>query len=251
LPGGPVFGRIPERGRSSLETVKLVVVGDGGPSARQLEAELEGASGGAIAVVGRADDGRTAVEVVRRRRPDVVLVEVASTEQARPGTGLAIVRELHQISPSARILALAEAADTDLAVAALNAGAHGFLVRPPVADLVAPVQAVASGHSVLPRELLSALVGSAVPRDRELLDQLTPQYTKLWRMVADGLETVQIAERLYVSERTAKRMVAFLLRRLGVANRIQAAALAGHAGLLDEVGAPAEGLFVRDERGPG
>jgi DNA-binding NarL/FixJ family response regulator len=243
---------MPERGRSSLETVKLVVVGDGGPSARQLEVELDGASGGAVAVVGRADDGRTAVEVVRRRRPDVVLVEVAPTEQARPGAGLAIVRELHQISPSTRILALAEAADADLAVAALNAGAHGFLVRPTaVADLVAPVLAVASGHSVLPRELLSALVGSAVPRDRELLDLLTPQYTKLWRMVADGLETVQIAERLYVSERTAKRMVAFLLRRLGVANRIQAAALAGHAGLLDEVGAPAEGILVRDERGPG
>ena len=228
------------------------MVDDGGPSARQLEAALDGASGGAIAVVGRADDGRTAVEVVRRRRPDVVLVEVAPTEQSKPGAGLAIVRELHQISPSTRILALAEAADADLGVAALNAGAHGFLVRPTaIADLVAPVLAVASGHSVLPRELLSALVGSAVPRDRELLDQLTPQYTKLWRMVADGLETVQIAERLYVSERTAKRMVAFLLRRLGVANRIQAAALAGHAGLLDEVGAPAEGIFVRDERGPG
>ena len=55
-------------------------------------------------------------------------------------------------------------------------------------------------------------------------------------MVADGVETMQIAETLFVSERTAKRMVALLLRRLGVANRIQAAALAGQAGLLDSVG---------------
>jgi DNA-binding NarL/FixJ family response regulator len=62
---------------------------------------------------------------------------------------------------------------------------------------------------------------------------------ELWRMVADGLETVQIAERLYVSERTAKRLVASLLRRLKVANRIQAAALAGQTGLLDDVPAPA------------
>jgi DNA-binding NarL/FixJ family response regulator len=75
-----------------------------------------------------------------------------------------------------------------------------------------------------------------VPRDPELLGSLSPEHTDLWRMVADGLETTQIAERLYVSERTAKRMVAFLLRRLGVANRIQAAALAGQAGLLDDVG---------------
>jgi DNA-binding NarL/FixJ family response regulator len=56
--------------------------------------------------------------------------------------------------------------------------------------------------------------------------------------VADGLETMQIAERLYVSERTAKRLVASLLRRLQVANRIQAAALAGQTGLLDDVAVP-------------
>jgi DNA-binding NarL/FixJ family response regulator len=70
---------------------------------------------------------------------------------------------------------------------------------------------------------------------------LNPQYMELWRMVADGLETTQIAERLYVSERTAKRLVASLLRRLKVANRIQAAALAGQTGLLDDVPASAPG----------
>jgi DNA-binding NarL/FixJ family response regulator len=55
----------------------------------------------------------------------------------------------------------------------------------------------------------------------------------LWRLVADGLGVDEIAERLYVSERTVKRMTAALLRRLGVQNRAQAAALAGRAGLLD------------------
>ncbi len=149
------------------------------------------------------------------------------------------VRDLQQASSSTRLLAVAGQTDSDLAVALLNAGALGFLVRPAVAgDVVASVLAVASGHAIVPREFLSGLVGSAVPRDSTLLDDLTAQYVDLWRMVADGLETTQIAERLYVSERTAKRMVAFLLRRLGVANRIQAAALAGQAGLLDDVVAP-------------
>jgi DNA-binding NarL/FixJ family response regulator len=81
--------------------------------------------------------------------------------------------------------------------------------------------------------LLPSLVGTAVARRPELLDTLTPEDRQLWRMVADGVETMQIAETLFVSERTAKRMVALLLRRLGVSNRIQAAALAGQAGLLD------------------
>jgi DNA-binding NarL/FixJ family response regulator len=234
LPGiAPAQGAArPGDGGSSLQTVTLVVIGDG-PEAGPLEAGLDGASGGVLRVVGRADGARSGVELVRRLRPDVAVVELAGA----PGAGLAAVRELHQASPPTRLLVLAPQADSDVAVATLNAGALGFLVRPAIAgDVVASVLAVASGHAVLPRELLSGLVGSAVPRDPELLDALTPQYADLWRMVADGLETTQIAERLYVSERTAKRMVAFLLRRLGVANRIQAAALAGQAGLLDDVG---------------
>lgn len=207
----------------------LVVIGSD-PEGSQLEAGLDGAAGGVVRVVGRADDGRSGVELVRRRRPDVAVVDLG-------GAGLGLVRELREASPSTRLLAVAGQADADLAVAVLKAGALGFLVRPADAgDLVAPVLAVASGHAVVPRELLAGLVGSAVPRDPVLLDGLTSQYADLWRMVADGLETTQIAERLYVSERTAKRMVAFLLRRLGVANRIQAAALAGQAGLLDDVG---------------
>jgi DNA-binding NarL/FixJ family response regulator len=225
-----------------LRTVKLVVIAGSDPSARRMEAGLDGASKGAVTVVGRADDDRAAVELVRRVRPDVAVVDLVGTEPPKSPVGLATVRELTRAAPLTRILAVGDGADADSAVAALTAGAHGFLVRPAdPADLVAPVLAVASGHSVLHGQLLSALVGSAMPRDAELLGTFNPQYTELWRMVADGLETTQIAERLYVSERTAKRMVAFLLRRLRVANRIQAAALAGQAGLLDEVRAPAEG----------
>jgi two-component system nitrate/nitrite response regulator NarL len=225
-----------------VDTVKLVVIADGDASARRLESGLDGGSRGAITVVGRADDGRSGVELVRRVRPDVAVIDLAGGEPSKSPVGLGTIRELSGVVRSTRILAVGDGGDTDQAVAALTAGAHGFLIRPDDAtDLVAPVLAVASGHSVLHGQLLSALVGSAMPRDPELLDIFTPQYQELWRMVADGLETTQIAERLYVSERTAKRMVAFLLRRLKVTNRIQAAALAGQAGLLDEVRVPAEG----------
>ena len=214
------------------------MIGDGGSEAGQLEAGLDGASGGVLRVAGRAGDRRAGADLVRRRRPDVAVVDLAGLPAA-PSEAADTIRELHAASPSTRLLAVAGHADADLAVATLNAGALGFVVRPAdLRDLVAPVMTVASGHTVVPRDLLSGLVGSSLPRDTGLLDALTPEYADLWRMVADGLETTQIAERLYVSERTAKRMVAFLLRRLGVANRIQAAALAGQAGLLDDVGAP-------------
>jgi DNA-binding NarL/FixJ family response regulator len=228
-----------------LETVKVVVIAGSDGSAGRLQSGLHGGSNGTVIVEGSALDTRSAVELVRRVRPDVTVVDLDGSDEPSKA-GLATIREVARVAPPTRILALCDSADAEPAVEALTAGAHGVLVRPAdAADLVAPLLAVAFGHSVLHRPLLAALVGSAAPRDSErdaeFLDTLNPQYMELWRMVADGLETIQIAERLYVSERTAKRLVASLLRRLKVANRIQAAALAGQTGLLDDVAAQAPG----------
>jgi len=209
--------------------VRLALVDDGGPFGRGVETTIEGASGGAVAVVGRTDDHRAAVDLVRRRRPHVVLLDLALGP-----AGMAALRELHRSTPVTRVVAVAEEADVTLVSTTFRAGAHGLLLASTAPeDLVAPILAAASGHCVLPGALLPSLVGTAVARRPELLDTLTPEDCQLWRMVADGVETMQIAETLFVSERTAKRMVALLLRRLGVSNRIQAAALAGQAGLLD------------------
>lgn len=228
-----------------MDTVKVVVIAGDEASAGQLQAGLDGGSDGAVVVLGSALDTRSAVELVRRVRPNVTIVDAGGSDQESK-SALATIREVARMAAPTRILALSDSADAEPAVEALTAGAHGVLVRPADgADLVAPVLAIAFGHCVLHRPLLAALVGSATPRDAErdaeFIDTLNPQYMELWRMVADGLETIQIAERLYVSERTAKRLVASLLRRLKVANRIQAAALAGQVGLLDDVPAPAPG----------
>jgi DNA-binding NarL/FixJ family response regulator len=228
-----------------VDTIKVVVIAGSDASAGRLQGGLDGGSNGAVIVEGSAFDTRSAVELVRRVRPNVTIIDLGDPDEPSK-SGLATIREVARNAPLTRILALSGSADAEPAVEALTAGAHGVLVQPAnAADLVAPVLAVAFGHSVLHRPLLGALVGSTAPRegdrDAELLEALNPQYMELWRMVADGLETIQIAERLYVSERTAKRLVASLLRRLKVANRIQAAALAGQTGLLDDVPAPAPG----------
>jgi two-component system, NarL family, nitrate/nitrite response regulator NarL len=73
---------------------------------------------------------------------------------------------------------------------------------------------------------------SAPMETSAVVGRLTPQEVELWRLVARGLHNAEIARHVYVSERTARRMVASLVRRLGVANRVQAAALAGRAGLV-------------------
>jgi two-component system, NarL family, nitrate/nitrite response regulator NarL len=216
-------------GGIQLDIVRLALVDDGGQFGRGVEEMIEGASGGAITVVGRTDDHRAAVDLVRKRRPEVVLLDLGLGP-----AGMTALRELHRSTPVTRVVAVADEVDVNLVSTTFRAGAHGVLLKSTTpADLVAPLLAAASGHCVLPAALLPSLVGTAVARRPELLDTLTPEDRQLWRMVADGVETMQIAETLFVSERTAKRMVALLLRRLGVSNRIQAAALAGQAGLLD------------------
>lgn len=211
--------------------MRLALVDDGGLFGRDVEQLIDQASAGAVTVVGRTEDVRGAVDLVRRRRPHVLLLDLALG-----AAGIAALRELHRSTPVTRIVAVTDEADVSLVSSTFRAGAHGLLLKSTTPDaLVAPLLAAASGHCVLPAVILPSLVGTTVARRPELLETLTLEDRQLWRMVADGVETMQIAETLFVSERTAKRMVALLLRRLGVANRIQAAALAGQAGLLDAV----------------
>jgi DNA-binding NarL/FixJ family response regulator len=85
---------------------------------------------------------------------------------------------------------------------------------------------------------MTALLDAKASSGETLLAGLGADDVALLRLVATGLESIEIAEQLHVSERTAKRLVAALLRRIEVANRVQAAAFAGRAGLLDWDAAP-------------
>ena len=87
------------------------------------------------------------------------------------------------------------------------------------------------GWSVLPDSLLRFLLDRAPTDPQGIADRLTADERRLWRLVAAGVGTTEIALTLHVSERTAKRLVAGLLRRLKVASRVEAAALAGKVGL--------------------
>ena len=132
------------------------------------------------------------------------------------------------------MLALSGTEDIGLAAAALRAGATGFLGKSADPDvLVAPLLTIAAGVRVLPADLLDALLAAGDRAGDGLLERLDRRDLQLWRLLARGLETAEIAKPMLVSERTAKRMIAALLHKLGAANRIEAAALAGRYGLLD------------------
>lgn len=111
---------------------------------------------------------------------------------------------------------------TEPAIAALAAGVEALVTkaaRPE--DLLAPVLAVLQGWRVLSPSLLDGLLAKARRPGSEVLADIDDESLTLWLLVAEGLELSRIAERLYVSERTAKRMVADLRDRLGANTRIE------------------------------
>jgi DNA-binding NarL/FixJ family response regulator len=209
--------------------VDVVVVDDHPLFTRGLSLLLPGLSGGRVRVVGTTDDASAAAALVRRHHADVAIVDL----HMPPPGGTRAIAAIRRADPLVRVVALSGLAEADAAIEALRAGAAGFL--PKTADpesLVRPLLAVLDGWSVVPEALLRQLLEEATPAgEQTIADRLTADERRLWRLVADGASTVDIATTLHVSERTTKRLVAHLLRRLDVTTRVEAAALAGRVGL--------------------
>jgi DNA-binding NarL/FixJ family response regulator len=213
--------------------IDVVIVDDHELFSRGLELLVTSASGGLIRVAGVTRHGWEAPALVRRHRPGLVLVNV---DMPSPG-GVPAVHKIKDHHPQVGVLALSGGDDRSLALDALSAGADAFIPKSTDPDVVVHLMlTVAAGLSVLPKLLLESLLDPGAHQAQRVLLGLTEHDVTLWRLVANGEKGQDIATRLHVSERTAKRMVASLLRTLGVANRVQAAVLAGSAGLLDDTG---------------
>jgi two-component system nitrate/nitrite response regulator NarL len=214
---------------SRRNPVDLIVVDDHPLFTRGLALLLPEVSDGRVRVVGTTDDASATAALVQRFRADVAVVDV----QMPPPGGSRAIAAVRRVEPTVRVVAMSGMADEDAAVEALRAGASSFL--PKTADpeaLVQPLLAVLDGWSVLPEPLLRRLLERTAPGEEEgIAGQLSADERRLWRLIAAGAGTVDIATALHVSERTAKRLVAHLLRRLHVSSRVEAAALAGRVGL--------------------
>ncbi len=184
-----------------------------------------------IAVVGEAGDGPEAIDVVRRTRPDVVLMDVRM-----PGLdGIEATRRLYDPArPDAppRILILTTFDLDEYVFAGLQAGASGFLLKDTLAsDLLAAVRAVLGGQAVaaptVTRRLIEHFVKVAPrpPRDTSRLDLLTAREREVLVLITRGLSNGEIAETLVLSEGTVKGHVNRILTKLDLRDRVQAVIL--------------------------
>ncbi|MDN5747602.1 MAG: response regulator transcription factor [Pseudonocardia sp.] len=209
----------------------VVIVDDHALFSQGLALLLQARAGQTFTVAGSTTTGEQAVALVGREVADIAIVDLALP----PLGGVETIRRIRAAYPATHVLALSGTEDLGLASAALRAGAAGFLGKSADPDvLVAPLLAIVAGVRVVRPDLLDALLASGDRTADGLLDRLDTRELQLWTLLARGLETSEIAKPMLVSERTAKRMIASLLHRLGAANRIEAAALAGRYGLLDD-----------------
>jgi len=182
-----------------------------------LEQLLAGADG--IEVVGSAADGAQAVEMVLGLHPDVVLMDLQM-----PGIdGVAATRQIVASGAQSQVVVLTSFSDSERIVAALDAGAIGYLLKDTEPeDLLEGVRAAARGESPLnpraARQLLTARASTPV-----LNVDLTPREREVLGLVRQGLANKQIARRLGITERTVKAHLTSTFQRIGVSDRTQAA----------------------------
>jgi DNA-binding NarL/FixJ family response regulator len=187
-----------------------------------------------ITVVGDAADGERALRLVERVAPDVVVMDLNL-----PGlSGIEAIRRLAAVAPQSRVIVLTiSVADSDV-VEAIVAGACGYLLKDATIDeIVSGVRAAAIGDSLLsPRiatGLLERLRDLAANGDgAEHHGELTERELEVLRLVAQGMDNVEIAETLVISPQTAKNHVSNILAKLQLENRIQAAVHAVRRGLV-------------------
>ena len=170
--------------------------------------------------------GQAAVSLCAERRPDVVLMDLSM-----PGMdGVEATRRISEASPGVQIVVLTSFVDRERVLAALDAGAIGYLLKDAEPDeLLRGVHAAARGESPLDPRAARTMLGAQ--RATGPLEELTEREREVLSLVAEGLPNKQIGRRLGISEKTVKAHLTHAFRTIGVDDRIQAGLWARRQGL--------------------
>jgi NarL family two-component system response regulator LiaR len=212
---------------NSSEPIRVMLVDDHTMVRRGLAAFLQVFDD--LELAGEAANGDEAVQLCARLLPDVVLMDLAMPDM----DGVTATRIIRQRFPSVQVLALTSFTEEKLIQNALQAGAIGYLLKDVTADeLAQAIRAAHSGQATISPKVVQAMVHAATQPPAPGHDLTKRERTVLGLMV-EGLNNTEIAARLVVSPSTIKSHVSHILRKLDVASRTEAVALAVRQHLVD------------------
>ena len=188
-----------------------------------LRALLE--AGDDIAVVGEAGTVADALARIPSTRPDVAILDVRLPD----GSGVEVCREIRSASPEIACVMLTSYADDEALIASVMAGAAGYVLKQVGSlDLLDTIRRAGTGQSLLDPALTERVLERLRdgPRVDPRLASLTPQERRILDLIAEGRTNRQIAETMFLAEKTVKNYVSNLLAKLGMESRTQAATFA-------------------------
>lgn len=200
--------------------MNIVIADDDKLVCQALKTILESDKEIQVPVIGNSAD--EAVELYKKYKPDIILMDIRMGEKTGIDAGKRIVAE----NPDARILFLTTFADNEYIIEALKLGAKGYLLKQNFESIIPSVKAVYSGQNVYGEEIVAKL--SAVSGDEEKKNtlekyDLTDRERDIIEKVADGLSNREIAEELFLGEGTVRNYLSIILEKLNLRDRTQLA----------------------------
>jgi DNA-binding NarL/FixJ family response regulator len=178
-----------------------------------------------IRVVGEASDGASAIELVERRKPDVVIMDVRM-----PGMdGLEATKEILKVAPETAVLIFTAFSERSLLARGLDSGAKGYILKEaPHETLLRAIERLASGEGYIDPALMPAFLSG-----KDQTDMLTAREREILQLLADGMSNADVASKLFISQETVKSHVRHILSKLEADTRTHAVAIALRESIID------------------
>ncbi|WP_445486586.1 response regulator [Niallia sp. 03133] len=182
-----------------------------------------------IKVVGEANGGNHAVELVLKEKPDVVLMDLLMEK----GNGIEATKEILRNSPYCKVIIITSFYDESQVIPAIEAGAFSYLLKTATAsEVVDAIHKAFAGETVIEPKVANVMLKKLRPSERKPHDNLTERELEVLMCIGEGMTNQAISEELYIGVKTVKTHVSNILAKLEVSDRTQAAVYANRNSLL-------------------
>ncbi len=215
-----------------MDSISVLIVDDHGVVRQGLQTYLDLMDD--VDVVGQAENGIEAIAQTKRLQPNIVLMDLMMPEM----DGIEATRQIGSMNPSTKVIVLSSFSDDNKVFSAIRAGASGYLLKDISSiELANAIRAVHKGDPQLHPEIAKKLMNQFVDLEGKpefVSKNPTPSEIEVLRLIAEGMNNTELAQALFISEKTAKTHVHNILSKLNLADRTQAAIYAYKHGLVSE-----------------